>query len=135
MIKAIFFDVGGVLFLNKNGRGVLNEAVVQFMRQSGDKYLYGLLSSTNLELQPTLDEFNLQSYFGLIQTSGAVGIEKDDPRFFNLAVEALDISSNQAVMVDNDQDFLRAAGSAGLRTIYYTPKTDLFGEVESLQSL
>lgn len=124
MIKAIFFDVGGVLFLNNNGHGYLNESIIAFMTHHKN-YLYGILSSTDIDLTPTIEQFHLEEYFSIVQTTGKVGIEKDSPDFFAYAANKIGLVPNQIIMVDNDTNFLEAAKKAGLHTILYDKTLDL----------
>ncbi len=83
MIRAIFFDAGGVLFLNCGDRGVVNEDIVAFITSNSTKYIYGVLSSTDLPVENALDQFELTGYFKLVQTTGNIGIAKDNPDFQN----------------------------------------------------
>lgn len=131
MIKAIFFDVGGVLFLNDNGRGYLNESIVEFIKNHGE-FVYGILSSTDLDPTPTLQQFMLQSYFSLVQTTGKVGIAKDSPDFFIRAAKAIGLPPDEIIMVDNDEPFLEAAKLAGMHIIAYEKSLNLEIAVSSL---
>lgn len=131
MLKAVFVDAGGVLFVKTNDRGVVNNDVVEFIT-SHTKYKYGLLSSTDLDLSTALTEYKLTQLFSIVQTTGEIGISKDDPRFFVKAVESLGILPSEAVMIDNDQSFIDTAKKAGLGTITYRPGMDIAAEINRL---
>ena len=125
MIKAIFFDAGGVLFLNKNGVAAVNEKIVSFIKMNQGRYILGILSSTNLPLNDIVASYKLDDYFDIIQTSGESKLKKDIPEFFAKAVKKVGVHPKEAVMVDNDADFIDAAKNAGLQTIYYSTDIDL----------
>lgn len=133
-VKAIFFDAGGVLFLNNNGRGFVNPAVFEFIKQNRQDYVFGLLSSTDMDMRPALIEFGMADFFDLVQTTGALGIGKDRPEFFRHAIEQVRIEPQEAVMIDNDRDFIAAARAAGLLTVLYTLEVNIAEAVESLKS-
>jgi FMN phosphatase YigB (HAD superfamily) len=132
MIKAIFFDAGGVLFLNKDGVGVINDSIMKFIGDSGAQYIFGILSSTDLPLRQIASSYKVDDYFRIIQTSGESHLKKDSPEFFTSAVDKLQIQPSESIMVDNDDDFLEAAQNAGLLTIKYTKDTNLTDEVAHL---
>ena len=132
MIKAVFFDAGGVLFLNNNGFAVVNEEVINFIKTSKDTYIFGVLSSTEFDLTDIVASYELGDVFKIVQTPGESGIQKDTPEFFAMAVETAKIRPDEAIMVDNDANFIKAAKTAGLFTIEYTPGTDLESAIKSL---
>lgn len=125
MIKAICFDAGGVLFLNENGYAVVNKSIISFIEANKDKYILGVLSSTKLPLRDILSSYKLDKYFQYIQTAGEYGMTKDHSEFFSEAIRKLGIKSDEAILIDNDVDFLKAADAAGLRTISYQPDIDI----------
>jgi len=66
-----------------------------------------------------LTALGLYQRFDLVLISGAVGVSKPDPRFFDLALRRAGVSANQAVMVgDNATVDVLGALRAGLHAIW-----------------
>lgn len=119
--------------MNKKGEATVNEAIVDFMK-AHEKYVYGLLSSTDLSIEETLDFYQIGSYFSLIYTTGDLGMSKDSKKFYLRAAKEINIPANEIIMVDDDKDFIQAAGSAGLKTLLYSPHIDLSKSVAALDN-
>ncbi len=69
-----------------------------------------------------IDAAELAGYFDAIIVSGDLGAGKPHPDPFLAALRALDVSSDQAVMVGNDQERdIAGAQALGIRTIWVQP--------------
>lgn len=132
MIKAIFFDAGGVLILNNRGEAMINKAVIDFINTHKSEFIFGVLSSTSLPLQNILESYKIGSLFTIVQTSGESKEDKDDKKFFTKAVARVGIEPHEAIMVDNDADFVAAAQRAGLQTVLYAVDIDLENAVNKI---
>ena len=132
MIRAVLFDAGGVLFLNQDGEAVVNNSVIDFISKNKASYDFGILSSTTLPLQNTLEACGIASLFRLVETTGKSKIKKDTAQFFIAALRTINLQPHEAVMIDNDTDFIAAAQVAGLHTIQYSVNTDLDTAVKSI---
>jgi putative hydrolase of the HAD superfamily len=65
-----------------------------------------------------LEALELEPYFTIVVTSEEAGVEKPDPRIFELALEALGVTPDEALMVgDSPEVDLRGALGLGLRCV------------------
>lgn len=99
--------------------------ILQRLRQEG--YRLGLISnaSDDNDVQTLIDKANLRDYFEVILTSAAVGLRKPHPRIFQMALDALQVSPRQAVMVGDTlgADIL-GAHNLGMPAIWITRRAD-----------
>ena len=110
MIKAVIFDCFGVLVGQE-----WNEELLRYMRVNLEgKYKLGLLS--NVATGGAVDELGI---FDDIVLSGEVGLQKPDPRIYELAVERLGVSLEECVFVDDSVGNVDVAESLGMRGIVY----------------
>ena len=93
--------------------------VVNLLQSLHDaRFLLGVGSSgppENVDL--VLSELKARSLFGAVVTGGDVTRGKPDPRVFLLAAERLDIPPRQCVVIEDAPAGLRAAKSAGMRSV------------------
>ena len=74
-------------------------------------------SSTRDWVEAHLRCRNLSGVFDLIQTSEEVSKTKPDPELYLRALEKLDLSPNQAIVLEDSEHGVEAAWAAGLYTI------------------
>ncbi|MDE0916087.1 MAG: HAD family hydrolase [Planctomycetota bacterium] len=94
---------------------------------------------TNLAQLKKVEALGFAPYFEAIITSEEAGVEKPHARIFELALQALGVSSDRAVMVGDDfkADY-QGARSAGLEALLYTgfaASPQAHAEVASVASL
>ncbi|HRF28373.1 MAG TPA: HAD-IA family hydrolase [Candidatus Saccharibacteria bacterium] len=70
--------------------------------------------------------------FDEVFISGEVGILKPDPRLFKMALRALDVDANDAVFVDDHQEYIDGAVAVGLHTILFTSLEDFKLKLQTL---
>jgi HAD superfamily hydrolase (TIGR01509 family) len=74
----------------------------------------GVVSNSDGRAEQALEAAGLREYFDVVIDSGKLGIEKPDPRIFHAALEALDVTPDEALYVGDlyEVDVLgaRAAG-------------------------
>jgi putative hydrolase of the HAD superfamily len=93
-------------------------------------YRLGVVSNSNGEIDRILAKAGLAKPFEVIVDSGVVGVEKPDPRIFEIALERLDVKPEEAVYVgDLPWVDVRGATAAGIRPILIDP-WDAFPEVD-----
>jgi putative hydrolase of the HAD superfamily len=75
--------------------------------------------------QTLVDKLGAKNYFSAILSSAAIGIRKPDPRIFQMALEQMNASPNQAVMVGDTlgADIL-GAKNVGIYSIWITRRAD-----------
>ncbi len=110
MLRAVFFDLGDTLIVEQHGKHLgesLFDAVPQAeetlveLKQKGFKL--GIIANTTIsrekDVRKTLQHLGLESYFDFIVTSVDAGCEKPDGRIFSIALQALGIKADEAVIV------------------------------------
>jgi putative hydrolase of the HAD superfamily len=73
--------------------------------------------------------------FDVIIESSKVGVRKPDPRFYELACEALSIRPDEAVFLDDLGINLKPARAMGMTTIKVVDPDDAIAELESVLGL
>ena len=115
MIKSIFWDFFGVINID----GKLNKEVSDFLKSNKDKYKFAILSASNTDLRPWLKDEDILDYFSLIQITSEVNLTKTDPKFYEKALEELNLKSNEALFIDDIQSYLDVAAELGIKTELY----------------
>jgi putative hydrolase of the HAD superfamily len=119
MVKAILFDAGGVIYLNRDGIGYLNQPLIEFIRSNQDKYRFGIISTTNYDLKTILKKDGIDSLFSLVLTSGETGMDKVNVAIYEKAINLLGMKPKEIIFVDNSEEYVNAAKSAGITSILY----------------
>lgn len=120
MLKTIFVDAGGVLFLNKDGMGVLNKGLAEILEKYRKHMKLVLVSDTNYDLQLTLKQNGIENLFNEVVTSGEIGFKKDDTRFYEAVLSQLHVKPEDVLFLDNSQEFLDSAQSLGIQVVLYS---------------
>jgi putative hydrolase of the HAD superfamily len=122
--------------LSGDVRPVMVEAV---RRCKGAGLHTGLLTNNwvSLEERPEAveDRSGVLALFDVIIESSKVGVRKPDPRFYELACEALAIDASEAVFLDDLGINLKPARAMGMTTIKVEDPHDAIGELESVLGL
>jgi 2-haloalkanoic acid dehalogenase type II len=111
--------------------------VLQTLKDKG--YKLGLLSNTdNFSVDFVLDKFKLRDMFDVVVLSYDVGLLKNNPKMFEMALEKLDIKPADAIMVgDSLETDIPGAKAAGVEAILvdrrgmreYQPKVAALKEI------
>ena len=131
MIEAICFDLGDTLVAEEtvihNGYGQAVNAkviegafdVLETVRKDGYRIAM-IANGDSAGARNIIGTCGLEDYFDVIIISEEVGIEKPDKRIFQLALEALEIKTGNAVMVGNriDADIL-GANRVGMKSVWF----------------
>jgi HAD superfamily hydrolase (TIGR01509 family) len=82
----------------------------------------GIISNSEGHLAELVEELGYSALFTVVIDSGRVGVDKPDPRIFELAAQALGVELSQIVHVGDawEADVL-GARAAGARAIWYAP--------------
>ena len=119
MIKAILVDAGGVLYLNDSGKGYINPSLLEFIKSNKNRYLFGVISQTDLDLKNVLERNGVISLFKLVLTSGETGMHKGDTEIYKKALAILNLKPEEVIFIDNQNTYREAASSLGIKTILY----------------
>lgn len=118
-LKVILLDAGGVLYLNRAGRGYLNEPLVEFVRTRQGDYRFGVISTTEYDLANILKMDGIADLFELVLTSGEMGMDKSESAIYLEALRRFGIAPGEALLIDNSKEYIDAACRAGLHTVLY----------------
>jgi HAD superfamily hydrolase (TIGR01549 family) len=90
------------------------------VRQSGLRA--AAISNSNGSVRSVLDAVGLTSYLDFVVDSGEVGVEKPDPRIFELALARAGVGPSEAAYIGDFYTIdARGARSAGLRAVLLDP--------------
>jgi len=111
-------------------RTKINSQMLQFVKRLHTKYKTGIITDNIPERFRLLTEtFDLNSYFDCMVTSAQTGATKENPKIFEVALEKVGVSANEAVFIDNTPKNLNVPMELGFQIIHYN-----FGK-DSAQSL
>jgi putative hydrolase of the HAD superfamily len=118
-------------------RGQLRPEMVEAVRRCGQRFTTACLtnnfSADDLPTPPEVQEvYNL---FDLVVESKTVGIRKPEPRFYQLACEALGVAPAEVVYLDDLGINLKPARAMGMHTIKVTDPARALSELSTLTGL
>ena len=126
MTKAIIFDFVGVLEKHLAPNLEVLEYVSNDLKP---KYKIGIISNVMAEyIHLILSEDDLKLFDDIV-LSYKVGVAKPDVEIYKLSLQNLGVKPNEAVFVDDQQRYVEAAMSLGMKGVYFQDfdqmKTDL----------
>ena len=125
-------DAGGVLYLNKEDNGYVNEPLIDFVKAHQGQYKFGVISDTKYDLKRILKDDGISHLFELVLTSEETGKEKTDPEIYTEAVEQLAFKPQEVLLIDNTKEFTEAAEKDGLEAILYTGIKKCLAELKTI---
>lgn len=117
------------------GAMVKNEQLLEFIKELKATYKIGLLS--NIGNNWVREEFlssDEQTLFDEMIFSFEVGMNKPDPRIYMLACERLRVGPHEAIMVDDQQQYIAAAKAEGMEGLVYNNFSQFKTELEPILS-
>lgn len=112
--------------------GDLRPAMVEAVRRCSERLRTALL--TNNVVDPSADAGPLASVlsmFDVVIESSRVGVRKPDPRFYEMACEALDVAPQACVFLDDLGVNLKPARAMGMTTIKVEDPDRALAELET----
>ncbi len=128
MIKAIIFDMGNTLVSEETGKAF--PYAVEVLTQLKKKYKLALI--TNVRSSTTTERVNeimakaqIPEVFDIVVVSSVIGCSKPDPRIFEVALEALEVDPEEAVMIGNlvSTDIF-GGNRVGMKTVLFQPSSE-----------
>jgi putative hydrolase of the HAD superfamily len=141
MIKAVIFDAGGVLFNTASSLDLevykkeikTHVDVVDFANSLKEKGLkIGVLSNTipgHINITRPMHVFD---GFDELIFSYEVGLEKPDPKIYQLALDRLGIKAEEAIFIDDKSMYVDAAKAVGINGIVFTNLNQLKSDLNNL---
>lgn len=124
MIKAVIFDLDNTLISEKD-RSRFPYAL-EILTHLKKRYKLALLSNTEYRssenVYEELREANSDGFFEVVVTACDVGIRKPNPRMFEIVLEKLGVTPDEAVMVgDIISTDIFGGNRIGMRTVLFQP--------------
>ena len=116
--RALGHELDGRLVLEQLA-GEIRPQMVEAIRSCGMKYKTACLTNNFTRAEAVLSEevAAVYSLFDAILESRVLGVRKPDPRFYQLACEALDVQPEECVFLDDLGVNLKPARALGMQTI------------------
>jgi putative hydrolase of the HAD superfamily len=124
--------------------GAVRPAMVEALRRVGEHYVTACLTNNvktgSSHGLPTTDDRaqevgRVLAMFDHVIESSKVGVRKPEPRFYQLALDALGIQAHQAVYLDDLGINLKPAKSMGMTTIKVVDAQQTLAELEALLAM
>lgn len=97
-----------------------NPALTEFVASLRSKYKTALLSNVGAGIMDSyFSPESAKALFDVVVLSADVGVVKPDPAIFKLVCQKLDVSLEEATMVDDLQECVEAARALGMQGICY----------------
>ena len=90
--------------------------VLEYFRKNGLKM--GVISDTSPSLEYTLQQLGIARYFTSFTASSLVGAGKPDPAIYKAALEALGVSAEESIYVDDTETEADGARALGFTSFY-----------------
>jgi putative hydrolase of the HAD superfamily len=118
-------------------RGDLRPEMVEAVRRCGERFATACLTNNfSADDLPTPPEVQaVYDLFDLVMESKTVGIRKPEPRFYQLACEALAVTPDEVVYLDDLGVNLKPARAMGMHTIKVTDPALALSELSALTGL
>ena len=110
----------------------VDQDVLGLVRALRGRYELGVVSNTMQEHAVALREMGIYDEFDQVVLSHEVGLTKDAPEVFRLALRKLQVLPSEAVFIDDYQPYVEIATGIGLRGIVFTDARSLSHELKSL---
>jgi epoxide hydrolase-like predicted phosphatase len=114
----------------------VDEELVAFIRSLRPAYLTGMISNAWPEVRHWLEhKLRLADAFDHIVISAEVGFAKPDPRIFQLALNDLGVSPQEAVFIDDFEENIEGAREKGMHAILFRDPGQIIAELRQLLDL
>ena len=111
----------------------LDQELVEYLRGLRPRYKTALLSNAWDDLRLALEQkWSLLNAFDEVIISAEVGLAKPDPRIFQLALERLGVSAEEAVFVDDFLHNVEGARAVGMKAIHFKNAGQARADLEAL---
>lgn len=113
----------------------IDPGTVKIARELHGRHKIALLSNASAEsLNKLLGEYNLTDIFDQVVISSDVGMAKPDPRIFEYTLEKLGVSASEAVFIDDNEAYVKAAEGLGIKGIQFKSSEQLTDDLVNLDA-
>jgi putative hydrolase of the HAD superfamily len=113
-------------------RGEMRPEMIEVVEFCRGRFKTAALTNNFVSTEPTSGEDPLGvvgHLFDVVIESSKVGVRKPDPRFYEMACEALDVVPREAVFLDDLGINLKPARAMGMQTIKVVSATQAIGDL------
>jgi putative hydrolase of the HAD superfamily len=134
--RALGHDVDGRLVLQMLA-GEIRPRMVAAIRHCRTRYKTACLTNNFLSAEAEVSEAVASVYalFDAVLESRVLGVRKPDPRFYELACEAVGVRPDESVFLDDLGVNLKPARALGMHTIKVTDPDEALAELERVTGL
>lgn len=111
--------------------GEVRPTMMQAVRRCRPRLRTALLTNNVSAMDQPIGDDSLSDLFDVVIESSKVGVRKPDPRFYELALEALGVEAAEAVFLDDLGVNLKPARQLGMTTIKVVDPDDALAELEA----
>lgn len=109
----------------------IDDAVVDLIDNLRGRYRVAVVSNTIEEHAEVIRDLGVYNHFETAILSHEVGMTKDNPEIFSLALKQLQVSAEKTAFVDDVEKFVLSAEKKGIKGVLFkdleTLKSDLLG--------
>lgn len=106
--------------------------MLRFIQKCHGTYKTALLSNADSSLRIKLEELGLSSLFDKIILSKEVGVQKPDPKIFQLTLDLLYTKPEETIFIDDSAQNVATANSLGIKSIRFVSAPQLKNDLERL---
>jgi putative hydrolase of the HAD superfamily len=113
--------------------GELNTELFDYFRTLRPRYKTGIISNSFVGAAEREEaRYGFSAHCDLIVYSHEVGLEKPDPRIFEVALSRLGVRAEESVFLDDVATHVEAARALGVNAILYESNAQAIAELEAL---
>ena len=135
--EVLQLDAGTVAWIRRElfDAVTVRDRFVTYLRGLKGACKLALVSNAIPSFTETWRRLGLLDLFDVAINSSDVGVAKPDERIFRLALESLHVAASDCVLVDDQEENVRAAARLGFRVVQYGDSAQAIAEIQGLRGL
>jgi putative hydrolase of the HAD superfamily len=129
--RALGGELSGAKVIEALAGAIRPEMVEALRRCKRHGLLLACLTNNFVTAEPRSDTAEVMTLFDVVVESSVVGVRKPEPRFYELACEALDVTPPECVFLDDLGVNLKPARTMGMTTIKVETAEQALRELEA----
>ena len=113
----------------------LDHTLLDFLRSLRPKFKTGLISNAWSGLRQYIIDHKFEDAFDHMVISAEVGVVKPDARIYQMALDQLGVSPNEAVFVDDFIENVKGAQAVGMSAIHFRDSESALAELKTRLSI
>ncbi len=111
---------------------VLDSSLLDFIRSLRPRFKTGVISNAWPDSRDYLVEHRAEDAFDVVVISAEVGVMKPEPRIYQIALDKLGVTANEAVFIDDTPANIEAARALGMRGILFKESTRVLSDLKEI---